>query len=373
MKPIFDIYKNTKTRLTAIIITVVFFMLCSFIFIGNELLQNSIYYLRQEERQQQEYNNLLSAQLDMLYKQGAGLEEYTDFIENNVPQSGSQWFYLAKDSTILFLRDEVTTKALGEYKDYQKFIYSYSKDKVIWTLSTFGENTYEVGMISSQEYLLNQAKEAKHIIYISIPILICSIIYFILIVSFATFWNDAERKNKHLDEEIIEANLRIETVLSQLEQERRNTDWKTLERYRIYDLRMINTLLKKSIDKELYPISILVVRVQNYHSMHNRSQFNYMMRIVQNFLNSQQILAETNKGEFTVLMYHTSKSKAQKIKECSFLEWEKRMDFQKLKILVSIISTEDENQLSLLEYYNNCIKEFDLEEEKQSESIFKKI
>lgn len=362
MKVIFNIYRNLKNKLTIIIIVVVVFMLSSFIFIGNELLQNSIYFLRQEERQQQEYNDFLGAQLDGLYMQGVEVDKYIDFIKNNVPQSGSKWYYLAKGSSIIFLRDEATTNALGEYKDYSKFKCSYSKDKVIWTKVRFGENTYEVGTISSQEYLLNQAKVAKHIIYISIVVLICSVIYFILIVSFASFWYDVEQKNKKLEEQIVEANLRIEAVLSQLEQERKNKDWKILDQYHVYDSRMINTLLKKSNDKDLYPISILIVRVENYHSIHTKSLFNHMMRIVQNFLNSQQIMAETNKGEFTVLMYHTSKSMAQNIKELAFLEWNKGTDVQGLNLLVSIISTEDENHLSILEYYNNCIEKLELEE-----------
>lgn len=365
MKKIFAIYKNPKIRMRAVLIPVVLFMICSMVFIGNELIQNSIYYLRNVERQQQKYIELLSVQMDLLCEEGASDEECIDYMKKTVMQSGNSWFYLAKDSKMIFVRDDATTEALGEYKNYRKFMDSYSDSNVVWTHASFGEGRYEVGTISAQDYLLNQAKVIKHIIYIGIAVLLCTAAYLALTIILASMWNDTDRKNKELTKQLVDESLKVEALLVQLEQEEAQES-KTLKRYQIYNRSMAETLLVKSDDEALYPLSVMIIKVVLHNMMYTRRQLYNMIQVIQDKLNTNQLVAEIRKGEFAVLMYHTTEEEALSLKEKVFAEWKEMESMRGVVVRAAVIST-DNQTMRIQEHYEQCLKKLRREDKSRNE------
>lgn len=288
MRTLLRLYHNPKIRIKAILIPLVIFMLISLVFVGVELWQNSDNYLKNVKEQQQKYNNIIAESLEDLYEEGAADADYIEYIKTSVEQSGNSWFYLAKDENMIFVRDDITTESLGKYKNYRRFMNSYSGTYIVQTSARFGNDRYEVGTISAQDYLLNHGKVIKHIIYIAISMLLCTITYLALIIVLATKWNDADCDNKALKAELVEEKLKVEALLVQLEQDVDSVE-KTKRRYKMYNRSMAETLLEKSDDEELYPIAIIMVKVLLANKMYTRRQLYNMMQSIQDKLNRNQI------------------------------------------------------------------------------------
>lgn len=355
MRTLLKLYHNPKIRIKAILVPVVIFMISSLVFVGAELWQNSDYYLKNMEEQQQKYNNIIAASLEELYQDGATDEDYAEYIRTMVEQSGNSWFYLSKDENMIFVRDDITTESLGRYKDYRSFMNSYSDTSIVRTSARFGNDRYEVGTVSAKDYLLNQGKVIKHIIYIGIAALLCTITYLALIIVLATKWNDADSNNKVLKAEIIEEKLKVEALLVQLEQDADSVE-KNKRRYTMYNRNMAETLLEKSDDKALYPIAIIMVKVLLANKMYTRRQLYNMMQVIWDKLNANQIVAEIRKGEFAVLMYHTTEEEAQLLKERVFAEWSEMEDMHGVVVKASVIGTGDGN-VKIMKRYEQCLDE----------------
>lgn len=365
MRTLRKLYHNPKIRIKAILFPLVVFMLISLVFVGAELWQNSDYYLKNVKEQQQKYNNIVASALEELYEDGAAEEDYIAYIKTKVEQSGNSWFYLSKDENMIFVRDEITTDSLGKYKNYHRFMNSYYDTAIVHTYVRFGNGRYEIGAISAREYLLNQGKVVKHTIYIGIAALLCTITYLALIIVLATKWNDADSDKKALKAELIEEKLKIEALLLQLEQDVDSAE-KNKRRYTMYNRNMAETLLAKSDDEALYPIAIIMVKVLLANKMYTRRQLYNMMQVIQDKLNSNQLVAEIRKGEFAVLMYHTTVEEAQALKNRVFEEWREMEDMHGVIVKASVIGTNDGEQ-RIMDCYEQCLDELRKEARKRDE------
>lgn len=355
MNKFFSIYNNPKTRIKAILFPLVVFALVSIVFVITELLQNSNNYLKSVEEQQQKYNNIIAAHLEKLHEEGAAIEEYVEYIRTMTEQSGNSWFYLSREEEMIFVRDDITTESLGKYKNYHNFMNSYSNQSVVQTYVRFGNDKYEVGMISAQDYMLNQAKVIKHSIYIGIAFILCTFAYLALAIVLATKWNDADSDNKELKDEVVEEKLKVEALVLQLEQNEEISEQKK-RHYTMYDRDMVETLLSKSDDKELHPIAILMVKVLLENKMYTRRQLFNMMQVIQDKLNDRQIVAEIQKGEFVVLMYHTTQEEAHMLKKRVFDEWKEMEDMRGVVVKASVIGADDDT-MRIKDRYEQCLSE----------------
>ena len=344
--------EKSRIHLAAVVLPLILFVVCSVVFVGNELLQNSRYYLRDAQNRQQKYVELLAEGLDALYSSGCDESAMNTYLQKHSSGSASSFFYLVRDGQVIFSQDQATTDSLGKYRDFTLFKSSYAEQKVLWSSAPFGDGQYEVGSVYSQSHLLKQAKVTKHTVYILLPLAVCTAVYFILVVMFAAFWADSDKKNRALEKKIVEDTLKIEELLAEKEPDEQLAEPVDSEKYRIYNRNVVVSLLKKSEDPALYPLSVLVIKIPNRSSF-SYGKFYSLMSLIQDHLNSVQMIAETDQDEITVLMYRTPKKDAVTIRQECFEDIRRKNTFQELIMHTAVISTEDQVAESMLQYYEN--------------------
>lgn len=363
MNKFFAMYKDPKKRMKAVLIPVAVLMFLSVIFFGNELLQNSIYYLRNEQQQQQKYNDLLARHLDDMNQDGATDEELVKYLEGYAQQSGNSWVYLVKDEKVIFARDDATTDTLGERKDYGTLLNDYSAQGAVITNVSFASNRYEVGIVSSKSYLLDRAKVIKHSIYIGIGFGFCTIVYLALVIVLASLWHNSDKENRKLRKEVIDLNLKIEGLWAQIKRDERSRESKPAKK-RMYNADMVQTLLEKSEDPALHPLSIIIFKVNMNEKKLTRQQLLEMMQVVQDHLVENQLMAEVGRGEFAVLLYHTTKEEAMHLKEQIFDFWKNKENMRGVTVKAAVLGTEYET-VSAGEVYERGLKELRRKEIKE--------
>lgn len=324
-------------------------------FIVAELVRNSHQFLENFQRQQQLYVNLMSEELDRMYREGCNEEELCDYLEKKGAGAKQDLYYLVRDEKVLFARDRKSTEILGDYTDFETFREAYEVRDVLWSSAKFGDNQYEVGWIYSQAYLLKQTKMTRHFMQIIIPVTVSIVICFILAVSFVGAWVNAVSKNRELKEKMVEVISKVDNLQIEKEQLTQNLEMADSEKYRVYNRNVVLCLLKKSEDAEVLPLTVMIVKIVNQQEF-IYGKFYSLISMIQGYLNRMQMIAETGRDEITVLMYRTSVMQAMQIsRECS--EAIGKVDSLKnLHIKTEIVSTEDSDGQSIFQHYEEAVK-----------------
>lgn len=355
MRKLISLFTNREKRMPAVLIMCFLVAGAGAVFIGNELVQNQAYYIREYENRQQEETELLGAALE-----GRSREEMTGFIREKFPVSGSRWAFLYNEENVIFAQNDTTTKNLNSLSETESFLSYLESQEGILTisapvLSDEGESLW-VGMITDRDYALSAAKITKHEIYMILSVSLLVLIFaggLIFVTgllnardfSLAQVNGELTKRNEQFTE--YEEEVRQEEAVMNAQMQQESHERNALG---CYDMDVVRMLLQKSSDTALFPITFLFARVVMEERYYGRDEIFSMMNFIKVRLKSTQIMAEMSKGRFVAILYKTGLQEAEKQKKGILDEWEASSQSRNLKMELKLYPVlKGENPLEVFE------------------------
>ena len=105
---------------------------------------------------------------------------------------------------------------------------------------------------------------------------------------------------------------------------------------------IVDTLLSKSSDTELFPITFMFIRVRMGDRYFSRDAIFRIMDFIKGSMGKNHVTAELSKGYFVVIMYKTDLAAAEKTREEMLSKWEAFSKGAELEtVLREVVSTEN--------------------------------
>ena len=103
-KIINKVFENRKSRTAAVMVLGVLFILAAFLFVGNELIQNKAYLLRQKRKEQQILTDAMSSYIDFLSaEKPRSASREINSPEESICSSSVRFFKISRRCSILSL------------------------------------------------------------------------------------------------------------------------------------------------------------------------------------------------------------------------------------------------------------------------------
>lgn len=356
-----SIYTSIHYRMFSICISVAVFILVVTAAIAVELYDNQQNYIAMYENQQRIFVEQLQSTLFHLYEDGATDEEVISYLSEDVEASGSRFFVLTKKETVLFAKNDITTKCLGSLSDKTEFYKSIDGDDVSIERAPFnvGDNNYEITIVSDLYTIRTDGELMKHQYYILVAIAIMSLVLISLLLTLVGSWNKTQRNLEGTEKELSIRNEKMEIIsqetgtltsdktdmLTQGEEIGIIQSEKT-EFYNIYTLRM---LLQKSEDAQLKPLQMFFVKVVMEDRYFSKEEIFGAMRMVQKTLKETEIMGEVRKGFFLILAYKTTVEEAKERQKELFGACKKVEHEKGIRLNVELIEEDESSAIERFE------------------------
>ncbi len=355
MKKLIALFTDREKRMPAVLIMSFCVIAAGAVFIGNEMVQNRAYYIREYENRQQEETKILGAALE-----GRDREEMTGFVREKFPVSGSRWAFLYNEEQVIFAKNDTTTQNLGSLSDTESFLaYLDEQDGILTVsgkiLSDEGECLY-AGIITDREYALDAAKITKHEIYVILSVTILVVIFAGGLILITGLLNARDHDLTRMNGELTKRNEQFAEYEEGVQKEEAVKNARIHEETHdrngagCYDMDVVRMLLKKSSDAALFPITFMYARVVMEERYYGRDEIFGMLNFIKDRLKRTQIMAEVGKGRFVAILYKTDFSEAEEQKEKILAQWEADSQSRNLKMDLKLYSVkEGENPLEAFE------------------------
>ena len=162
--------------------------------------------------QEQQYIELQSRQLQEMLENERKTQEIIAYMENEMPVSGSFYFVLVKNNTVLFARNSAVTKELGALKDWEAFCQEVEQEAIYVMTETFTVNgeEYILGKIVDQRYVADSLGITRFQIYGMISLFLM-VLFLLAVILLHTFWlAEAQKKTAQLEGELKDKNLLLQ-------------------------------------------------------------------------------------------------------------------------------------------------------------------
>lgn len=316
---IMKIMKNNNSRITFSVVAAVFFILCGFLFVGNELVQNKAYLLRNYEAQQQLVNDELGHYLEQLTAAGKSENEIAQAFIKNELNGSYRWCFISKDGMLLMAKNEDFLEKLnrsGITKDTELLTYLKKQNQIITKESiTIDESQYMVGIMSDTKNVLLEWKIKKHSTYLLMALGVICMLFFVSFIWTMVMLGKREKKLYKVEQELSHRNMYLE----EMSQEYSLADEKKassipMTNLKDYEDELLYSLLNNSKDDKLYPLDIMYIKFLMKDRYYKKDAFMQLMDPVKKMLSPNHIMIEFAKGEFILLLYRTKESKAKEIR-----------------------------------------------------------
>lgn len=346
-------YTSLKSRMFSISFSVVLFILVVLGAILYELHLNETNFLDMYTAQQQYFIKQLAGQLQDRYESGAEDAEIVSYLGSDVEASGSRFFALSKNDTMLFAKNDITTRCLGSLKDKDKFFDSLKDSEVKVQKETFTVDgaTYTLYGITDTYSLLVDSGVIKHRYYILLAVSLVSFVMVALLLTLVGSWNRTQKQLEGTRKELDIRNEKMEIIsretgtltsdktdiLSQGE-EIGISQTADAEFYNVYTIRM---LLRKSEDATLKPLQMFFLQVVMKDRYYTKKELFELMQVIQSKLTERDVMGEIRKGQFIILSYRMSEDRAKRREE-RLREWCDKLKREKgIEILYHYVKEDD--------------------------------
>lgn len=147
-----------------------------------------------------------------------------------------------------------------------------------------------------------------------------------------------ETQNKQLRKLLLnEEALTGELLLERTKVKENNTQKSSTQ---AYHLQMVEMLLRKSKEEELYPFSIMIIKLYLGERYFSKSEIERIQESIQCRLNENQIFCEIAKGEYCLLLYQTDMIQAKRLRLDLLTEWRQNPDFSNYHFKVKAAAVE---------------------------------
>lgn len=323
---------HKKPMFIVILIISFFFCVAAIMFEINVLKQNQETFTRTFGNQQELLVSQISKQANNMLTMNSGADQdVIDKIIKNAETSGSRYWIFVKNNKILFFKNDNETdqlkindinKVLNSYKSangenidalatllYQRkngsVLFSESKSKVLKLASiSFFEvhgTTYSIGMCTTENFILDSGEIFKHNFYSHIAIIALCLILFSSVVMIIIIINKKNEDILILKKIIHAKNLEIEK-LPTVDSE---SDTLYDENTNIYSKKVMDALLKKIINRKLFPISAIVINMHYSESITYDGLVSELAPILQKLKSNKSVVARTHDTQLTILLFMT--------------------------------------------------------------------
>ena len=156
-----------------------------------ELHNNQEQYMSMYQKDQQQFIDQLANTLTYMMENGKTEQDIITYMGDEIEASGSRFFVLTKDDSVLFAKNDITTKCLGSLKDKQTFYKSIEQqDVIIQRVALLREfQNYEISVVSDVYSVKAEGNLNKHQYYILLVVAIMSLVLVSLLVTMLGYWN----------------------------------------------------------------------------------------------------------------------------------------------------------------------------------------
>ncbi len=312
--------KTYRGRLVAAFAVILFMIVLEAVYYGYHMMDNRENVLAAYKEDQSQMTSILAESLD-----GLGEEDMVSAIQRAVGASGSEWAFLLKGDDIVFIRDEVTTADLSHMTAAGLEEYMNRQDGIVSETGIAGSD-YVVGMFADRSYVLSSYGVNDFEFYIVIAVIAAFLVLGGMVIEFAGRIGHMGRKVRRLESELAARNEKFdeyERLTESYEEELRQKDMEPAEKKtgRYYDMEVVDSLLSKSADPELYPLTFMFISVQMGDRYFSRDEIFRIMDFIKGCMGPTHVTAEMAKGNFVVLMYKTDMAMAEDIRDKMLESW----------------------------------------------------
>ncbi len=312
--------KTYRGRLVAAFAVILFMIVLEAVYYGYHMMDNRENVLAAYKEDQSQTTSILAESLD-----GLGEEDMVSAIQRAVGASGSEWTFLLKGDDIVFIRDEAATADLSHMTAAGLEEYMSRQDGIVSETGIAGSD-YVVGMFADRSYVLSSYGVNDFEFYIVIAVIAAFLVFGGMVIEFAGRIGHMGRKVRRLEAELAARNEKFdeyERLTESYEEELRQKDLEPAEKKagRYYDMEVVDSLLSKSADPELYPLTFMFISVQMGDRYFSRDEIFRIMDFIKGCMGPTHVTAEMAKGNFVVLMYKTDMAMAEDIRDKMLESW----------------------------------------------------
>lgn len=334
--------KTYRGRLVAAFVVVLVTTLLEIIYYGYHIMDNRDNVVNSFKNEQDSTAQIIADGLA-----GKSEDAMIHFIRHSVPVSGTTWGFILKDGRVLYMKDDDTTKNLENISSKAEFeLYMEDLGGIVSEASVSGTE-YVCGVFTDKDYVLEEYGTSNMEFYIVTAVIATILVFGCILIEFAGRIGHEGRKVIALQSDLTERNEKFdeyERLTDQYEEELRNRDFDKTEikREGYYDLEIVDTLLSKSSDTELFPITFMFIRVRMGDRYFSRDAIFRIMDFIKGSMGKNHVTAELSKGYFVVIMYKTDLAAAEKTREEMLSKWEAFSKGAELEtVLREVVSTEN--------------------------------
>lgn len=314
--------KTYRGRLVAAFAVILLMIVLEIVYHGYHMMDNRDNILAAYKDDQLQTVSILAERLE-----GLSEKDMESVINEVVDVSGSEWAFLTKGDDIIFVKDAATTAELSNMTASGLDEYM-SKQKGIVSATAIVGSGYVVGIYADRSYVLSAYGANDFEFYIVIAVIAVFLVLGGMVIEFAGRIGHMGRKVGRLEAELAARNEKFdeyERFTESYEEELRQKDIEPADKRsdRYYDMEVVDSLLSKSTDPELYPITFLFISVQMGDRYFSRDEIFGIMDFIRGSMKSNHVTAEISKGNFAVLMYMTDMSTAEQIRDKMLESWKR--------------------------------------------------
>ena len=309
MKGLSGLFKRADSRMKAVIVLVGIFVLASLCFLYNENKRNRDSYLRMYEERQQRYTELLKNGLEQVVSAGGDESAVRSWFLEKAEVSANSWAFCLKGESVLFAKDEQTTKTLREMEKTDVFLKQIESQDAFVTMAA-GSDGYVAGVITAKSYALTQGQVQQHEIYLYLFLAIVMMAGVMAVIGLTAKFDRAQRQLETVSSAMRQQNRKLERNAKQ-EEEREPVAEQ--DPGNLYDADLIHLFLKKSDDEALHPMQIVFARIVMESRYYTRQEIFDALGQLKQFLGRMHVVGEMKKGCFIILMYRTLPEEVQSV------------------------------------------------------------
>lgn len=242
-------------------------------------------------------------------------EELISYMRS-LDNSGSRFYVLSVNGTVVFARNDETTDGLGVYKDETKFYERIEEQDCEYVTSDYtGEGTlFQVGIVYNPYTVKAGMNISKHEYDIYVLFAVVGLVMLLLMEVILSLWSKNKTMVEQLNDTLLKRNRQLETMSEDLLQQggekadlassEGSTGISTADNISIYNVYTMRELLTKAVGRGM-KAPVILYAMYRFGDLRyiSKTEFFRMMAPVKEMLTEKEVLGELKKGVFAVFIF----------------------------------------------------------------------
>lgn len=320
MKKVADKKVNRKRYMLFAVIATVLLLVLMVVFYARVIYIN-------REKVLNQYSTMQSRQVELLADSlsGKAEQEIIDDIKSRVEMSGENWAYVLLENQMIFMRDDNTTDNLAYLKATGVMAEYLEESEGVYNSSPIPGTDYVCGMYTGRDYILSSYSTGELENYIILGFVATFLALGVMLIQYSVYLNRTLKEKELLERELHDRNNKFrEYEKLSAGYKEQILDYQSGQKSgvnNVYDMDIVDVLLSKSEDAELYPICFMYVSVVMAERYYSKAELMDIMEFVKGLVKQNHVTAEISKGFYTVIMYRTDIREAEDVRRNIMTQW----------------------------------------------------